>query len=146
MLAGDRRILVVARARALAGVASGFLEWTNGSRSWSFACPGSSASHSCTLDNGTFTYDILVGSGGRRFRAVVTDRSGRNAQTAWRAITLNAGATTAGCDSSTSGWSSVWTCTPDGASRDRCVGGSLQREACPSGCGARPPGVDDVCN
>jgi hypothetical protein len=142
---------VVARARALAGITSGNLEWTNGTRTWNFACPGTSESHSCTLDNGTFTYNLLVGSSTRRFRASVTDRSGRTAVTAWRSITLG-GSTTeappggADCSASASGSSSIWTCTRDRASRDRCVGGRLQRETCASGCLVRPPGIDDLCN
>jgi hypothetical protein len=49
------------------------------------------------------------------------------------------------CSGSASGMSSVWTCTADRSSRQRCVSGMVQTEACPSPCETRPTGQDDVC-
>jgi hypothetical protein len=49
------------------------------------------------------------------------------------------------CDGSASGMSSVWTCTADRSSRQRCVGGAVQTEACPAPCETRPAGQDDLC-
>ncbi len=50
-----------------------------------------------------------------------------------------------GCAGSASGTSSIWTCAADLRSRQRCVSGATQTEACPSGCTTRPLGTDDVC-
>lgn len=52
---------------------------------------------------------------------------------------------TGACAASASGPSSVWTCTGDHASRQRCVGDNVETESCANGCLSRPLGVDDTC-
>lgn len=39
----------------------------------------------------------------------------------------------------------IWTCTPDGGSRRRCIDGVDSVEECPWGCIAMSTGTDDVC-
>lgn len=93
-IAGDRRVEVSVRARTSTGLASSRIEWLFDTRSWSFECPGSSESYSCAISGDTATYSILVSTGARRYRASVTDRSGRSAQGDWRTLNLGAGAST----------------------------------------------------
>lgn len=49
------------------------------------------------------------------------------------------------CTGSSSGQSSVWTCTNNGAARERCVSGRVESDACPNGCIRRPSGTNDTC-
>lgn len=49
------------------------------------------------------------------------------------------------CDGAVDEGLSVWTCSSAGAERTRCYRGAPDREPCPSGCTAQPPGVDAVC-
>jgi hypothetical protein len=49
------------------------------------------------------------------------------------------------CEGSASGMSSIWTCTADRSSRQRCVSGTVQTERCAAPCQTRPTGQDDVC-
>ena len=49
------------------------------------------------------------------------------------------------CTGSASGQSSVWTCTGDERSRQRCVLGEVETDACRFGCLRRPSGTNDVC-
>ncbi len=271
---GDRRIELRVRGQSLTGLTGSRIEWTDGSRNWTFDCPGTGDAYACTFANDVATYDILVSSGTRRYRASMTDRSGRTTWTAWRSLTLaqgsgspppppppsppsppppppppgggdgpsiaaispahgsqlvgnrwtaieatvTPGASGAGvrsaelrwslnnttfpcpgrggnfyctvegtryrwslhvgtgdrqfavaaidvagrttlssvaslsfsngptdCRESSSGGSSIWTCTRDQQSRDRCLSGRLERQACPRGCVGQPPGYDDYC-
>lgn len=49
------------------------------------------------------------------------------------------------CTGSASGQSSIWTCTGDERSRQRCVLGEVETDACRYGCLRRPSGTNDVC-
>lgn len=49
------------------------------------------------------------------------------------------------CTGSASGQSSIWTCTGDERSRQRCVLGEVETDACRFGCLRRPSGTNDVC-
>ncbi|MEZ4411023.1 MAG: hypothetical protein R3A52_31765 [Polyangiales bacterium] len=49
------------------------------------------------------------------------------------------------CTGSASGQSSIWTCTSDERSRQRCVLGEVETDACRFGCLRRPSGTNDVC-
>ncbi len=49
------------------------------------------------------------------------------------------------CTGSASGQSSIWTCTDDLRSRQRCVSGAVQTERCQYGCVRYPSGTNDVC-
>lgn len=51
----------------------------------------------------------------------------------------------AGCSSSASGTSGIWTCTADRTSRQRCVSGAVQTERCANGCVVQPVGTNDYC-
>lgn len=92
-LAGDRRIDLGVRGRTSTGVASSRVEWINGAQTFTFDCPGSSESYTCALSGDTASYSVLVSTGVRRYRASVTDRSGRTAWTPWRTLNLTAGST-----------------------------------------------------
>ncbi|MFO0624712.1 MAG: trypsin-like serine protease [Polyangiales bacterium] len=91
-LAGDRRIELTVRGRTAAGIASSRVEWINGAQTFSFDCPGSGEAYTCALRDDTATYSVLVSTGVRRYRAAVTDRSGRAAWTPWRTVNLTTGA------------------------------------------------------
>ncbi|MDB4932080.1 MAG: hypothetical protein JWM10_4564 [Myxococcaceae bacterium] len=49
------------------------------------------------------------------------------------------------CTGSASGQSGIWTCTSDERSRQRCVLGEVESDACRFGCQRRPSGTNDVC-
>ncbi len=49
------------------------------------------------------------------------------------------------CTGSSSGQSSIWTCTSTLRARQRCVSGAVQTESCAYGCVAYPSGTNDVC-
>ena len=53
--------------------------------------------------------------------------------------------TTPRCTGSASGQSSIWTCTTGERSRQRCVSGRVETDACANGCLRRPSGTNDVC-
>jgi len=50
------------------------------------------------------------------------------------------------CTGSASGQSNIWTCTTGERSRQRCVSGRVETDACPNGCLRRPSGTNDVCD
>ncbi len=49
------------------------------------------------------------------------------------------------CVGSASGQSNIWTCTVGERSRQRCVSGRVETDACDHGCLHRPSGTNDVC-
>ncbi|MFO0627570.1 MAG: hypothetical protein U0325_18325 [Polyangiales bacterium] len=49
------------------------------------------------------------------------------------------------CEGSSSGQSSLWTCTANEQSRQRCVLGRVETDPCRFGCVRRPSGTPDVC-
>lgn len=49
------------------------------------------------------------------------------------------------CVGSSSGQSSIWTCTATRSARQRCVSGIVQSESCARGCVPQPSGTNDYC-
>lgn len=117
------------------------LWWSfNGER---FACPGRSNSHFCNVEDGVWRWSINVGTGDRTFVLRAWDADGRTTESPAHGMSFSDGP--ANCSESSSGSSSIWTCTPDRQSRDRCLSNRLERQRCARGCQVYPSGVDDRC-
>jgi len=109
-----------------------------------FPCPGRGGNFYCTVEGDRYRWVIHTGTGGRAFAVNAVDAAGATGVSSVTRVAFADGPTD--CRESASGRSSIWTCTRDGQSRDRCVANRLERQRCDRGCLASPPGVDDVCN
>lgn len=88
MLLANSTIRIVGTAADDTGLASVDLVWDAGQQS-TFPCPFSGQGVSCAANNGTYTWELQVGVGTRRFSVRATDLAGNQAQTQQRTIVLS---------------------------------------------------------
>lgn len=87
-LPANSTIRVVATASDDQGLASVELVW-GASTTSNFPCPFSGQGVSCTTSGGTYTWDLAVGVGTRRFSVAAVDLAGNRAETQQRQIILS---------------------------------------------------------
>lgn len=87
-LLANSTIRVVAVASDDTGLASVDLVWSASTDS-TFPCPFNGQGVSCAANNGTYTWELAVGVGTRRFSVRATDLAGNQSQTAQRTIILS---------------------------------------------------------